>query len=161
MKRPSYLIIILISLISLPLFAGCNEDTIPMTDRTDVQNPSDADTISTQIKIIIGQETFTATLIDNKSVHAFLDLLPLTITMSELNRNEKFFDFADSLPTDASRPEAIKTGDLMLYGSRTLVLFYKSFSTSYSYTKLGSIDDPSGLETALGSSNVLVTFELE
>ena len=55
----------------------------------------------------------------------------------------------------------INNGDLMLYGSKTLVLFYQSFSTSYSYTKLGSVDDASSLASALGSGNSIVSFELE
>jgi hypothetical protein len=46
----------------------------------------------------------------------------------------------------------------MLYGSTCLVLFYKDFSTSYSYTKLGSIEDISGLTDALGGGSVQVTF---
>jgi hypothetical protein len=58
-------------------------------------------------------------------------------------------------------PEMIQIGDLMLYGSKTFVLFYKSFSTPYSYTKLGSIDDVKGLASSLGSGNVTITFELE
>lgn len=47
----------------------------------------------------------------------------------------------------------------MLYGNNTLVLFYKNFNTSYSYTKLGAIDNPAGLEAALGNGNVVVKFE--
>ena len=85
--------------------------------------------------------------------------MPITISMKELNGNEKYYELSNDLPYDASNPGTIQTGDLMLYGSNTLVLFYKTFSTSYSYTRLGRIDNPSGLAAALGSGNVTVTFE--
>jgi len=81
--------------------------------------------------------------------------------MRELNGNEKYFDLPNNLPTNASNPGTIQTGDLMLYGSNTLVLFYKTFSTSYNYTRLARVDNPSGLATALGSGNITVKFELE
>ena len=102
-----------------------------------------------------------ATFSDNETAAAFKEKLPMTINMTELNGNEKYFDLSDTLPTDASNPGTIQTGDLMLYGSRTLVIFYKIFSTSYKYTRLGNIDDPSGLAAALGSGNATVTFKLE
>ena len=84
-----------------------------------------------------------------------------TLAMKELNGNEKYFDLSNGLPTKAANPGTIQNGDLMLYGSKTLVLFYESFSTSYSYTKLGRITDTAGLAAALGSGNVTVTFEVE
>ena len=85
----------------------------------------------------------------------------MTIKMTELNGNEKYFDLSKGLPTNALNPGTIQNGDLMLSGSKTLVLFYKASHTSYSYTRLGRIDDVSGLAEAVGSKNVTVTFEVE
>ncbi|RYU93611.1 cyclophilin-like fold protein [Emticicia agri] len=114
-----------------------------------------------RLKIKIGSSTFTATLLDNPTVTTFKAKLPLTIEMSDFNDNEKLYRFSGNLPTNNINPEKINTGDLMLYSGNTLVLFYKSFPTIYSYTRLGKIDDTNGLATALGSGNIKVTFTLE
>lgn len=114
-----------------------------------------------KMKIKIGTSTFTATLYDNATAAAFQSLLPLTVNMIELNRNEKYADLPGALPTNPSNPGTIQTGDLMIYGSSTLVLFYKTFSTSYPYTRLGRVNDATGLAAAVGSGNVTVIFELE
>ena len=113
------------------------------------------------MRLKIGNSTFNATLYENAIATAFKSMFPLTVNMVELNGNEKYVDLPRSLPTSAANPGTIQNGDLMLYGSSTLVLFYKTFSTSYTYTKLGRIDDVTGLVAALGTGNVSVTFELE
>ena len=113
----------------------------------------------TPINIIVGSKTFTATLADSETGEAFAALLPLTVTMNELNGNEKYHYLSSSLPTAAYQPGTIHSGDLMLYGNNCVVLFYETFNTSYSYTRIGAIDNPSGLVEALGVGNVSVRFE--
>lgn len=127
-------------------------------DKTNIKNNTPM--ANGKIKITVNSRTFTATLSDNNTAKLFKEMLPLTTNMTELNGNEKWHDLPQNIPINPSNPEMIKNGDLMLYGSKTLVLFYQSFSTSYSYTKLGKIDDAKGLATALGCGNVTVTFEL-
>lgn len=108
------------------------------------------------ISIQIGSKNFTATLHDNDSAQALLAQLPLTLDMSELNGNEKYYYLPVKLPTANEQVGNIRTGDLMLYGSDCLVLFYEDFSTSYSYTRLGYIADAASLVEVLGSGNVEV-----
>jgi hypothetical protein len=150
------LITILSFLIYIQFLACCNKSNQITSSPDNVLN-----TDSMKLKITIGTNTFTATLYNNATINAFKTRLPMTINMRELNGNEKYFDLADNLPANASNAGTIQTGDLMLYGPNTLVLFYKSFSTSYSYTPMGRIDNTSGLTAALGSGNISVKFELE
>ena len=137
-------------------WAGCNNNKAASASNKTSPNPT-----ANKVKIKIGTRTFTATLFDNATAAAFKALLPMTVDMVELNRNEKYVELSRSLPANASNPATIHSGDLMLYGSSTLVLFYKAFSTTYSYTRIGRIDDISGLAVALGPGNVTVSFELE
>ena len=106
----------------------------------------------------VGERRFAITLTDNAAARALAELLPLTLDMPDLNGNEKHVSLPKALPTNASRPGTIRNGDLMLYGSNTLVVFYLTFDSSYSYTRLGRVDDPTGLAQALGPRGVRVVF---
>ena len=170
MKHPSVILYPL--LVFILAIMACNSDRSmnPNGSNTDPENPgkenpatdsNDVDSSSNRLKITIGSRTFNATLVSNPTVTAFKARLPMTVNMTELNGNEKLYNFSSALPTNASNPRNISTGDLMLYGSATLVLFYESFPTSYSYTRLGKIDNPTGLAAAVGNGSVSVRFELE
>lgn len=144
-----YIITILFS------FATCsNKNTETISDTEEITEGENM----LSIEIVIGNETFSATLYDNPTTEAFLEQLPLTLEMSELNGNEKYYYLSNSLPTNVSRSSNIHAGDLMLYGDSCLVLFYETFSTSYSYTPLGQIDEPNSLADAVGNGNIEITF---
>lgn len=139
------------------LWSLCFSLSVPACSTT----PPTTDTLAAYVlQIQVADATFSATLLDIPATEALLDLLPLTLDMQELNGNEKYATLPQALPTDAERPGQIHTGDLMLYGSDCLVLFYEDFPTSYSYTPLGKVDDPQGLAQALGAGNVEVHLEI-
>jgi hypothetical protein len=108
------------------------------------------------VKITINDNEYDINLEDNNTVKELLDILPLTITMNELNGNEFYAYLDESFSVDSHNPKTINKGDVMLYGNNCLVIFYKSFDTSYSYTKIGHIDNLDDLD----NKDVLVKFNM-
>lgn len=100
---------------------------------------------------------------DNATTRAFLSMLPMTVAMSELNGREKFCKLQRALPAASTeKPATIEAGEIMCWSSDSLVLFYRSFANSCGgYMRLGRILDGAGLEGALGTGEVPVTFSPE
>ena len=151
---------ILIGLTSYDVSKPVQSAAVPSASAEDHERLSNQ-SVGKKMKLTIGSKTFTATLDDTPTAAKLKAMLPLTLNMSELNGNEKFIHLATQLPTDAAIPGTIRAGDLMLWQTDTLVLFYKTFQTTYSYTRLGRVDDPAGLAAAVGTGSAAVTFELE
>ena len=109
------------------------------------------------IVVKVGGKSFTAKVEDTATGRAFMEKLPLTLDMAELNGNEKY-RYGVTLPTAAEYCDTIAPGDLMLYGSNCLVLFYGA-AGGYSYTRVGKLVSTDGLAEALGTGTATVTFE--
>lgn len=105
-----------------------------------------------------GPHRFALTLDDSDTARAFAARLPLTLDMPDLNGNEKHVTLPGPLPTAPTRPGTIRAGDVMLYGTDVLVVFYETFESNYSYTRIGRIADGSGLAKALGPGSQRITF---
>lgn len=111
------------------------------------------------IKLTINSQTFDAKFYDNQTTRKLVKNFPVTYHMNELNSNEKYYYMQDNFPTDSQYPASINIGDIMLYGSNCLVVFYKDFSSNYSYTKLGYVENIDGFAKALGSGSIDITFD--
>lgn len=113
------------------------------------------------IIITIENKKYEAILYDNSTTKELIKKFPITITMSDLNGNEKYYNFSKSFPTSSENVANINKGDIMLFGDNCLVIFYKSFSTHYKYTKLGYIKNTEDLENSFGKGDISITFEIE
>lgn len=113
------------------------------------------------MNIQIGEQTFQAVLYENESTKALQEKLPMTIRMDEMNGNEKYYFMDENIPSASETVGSIQAGDIMLFGSNCLVLFFKDFQTSYTYTRLGYVRNAPEFVSALESGSLEVTFRME
>lgn len=111
-----------------------------------------------KINLMVNGDNFVVDIENSLTGLAFLHLLPMEIEMNELNGNEKYYYLDEDLPVDVYQPQRIETGDIMLFGSSCIVIFYESFNTNYSYTRIGKINNANNLDIVLGSGDVTVSF---
>ena len=90
-------------------------DTDIPSENSEQSNAKEENTLN--IEITVQDKTFSAKLYDNETAEKFAEMLPLTLDMSELNGNEKYFYLSDDLPTNSKCPYKINSGDIMLYDS--------------------------------------------
>lgn len=115
----------------------------------------------TKATITVNGKKFNAVFYNNKTAKAYMKHLPATYKMTKLNGNEiyKYVDY--DLPRKSKKVKKVHKGDIMLYGSDCIVIFYKTFRTSYSYTKIGKITNPGKLDKAIKKKKVKVSFKLK
>lgn len=125
----------------------------------DIQNGAEEAVMN--MKVQVGDAVFSATLEENEAVASFVEMMrenPVSIQMSDYSGFEKVGSLGTSLPVNNSQTTT-HAGDIVLYNGNQIVIFYGS--NSWSYTRLGHVDDLTGWEEALGSGDVTVTFSLE
>ena len=158
-KRILVSILIIVSIFIIP---GCDSKNNDNKINNNVnskketkEKESNSNEVINSVKVTINGKQYTIQLEDNETADSFVNLLPQEFNMSELNGNEKYIYLDTTLPTNSSNPKHINSGDVMLYGNNCLVIFYKSFDTSYSYTIIGHIDNLDNL----GNGNITAKFE--
>lgn len=137
-------------------------DSSTVPESGDVENGQiEEENSEMQMNVQVGGSTFTATLEENAAADALVDMMeqgPVTIQMSDYSGFEKVGPLGTSLPA-SSQQTTTQAGDIVLYQGNQIVMFYGS--NSWSYTRLGHINDLTGWKEALGNGDVTVTLSLE
>ena len=145
--------------LSMLLMAGCGSGG-------QVERPSENETDQEENRemtmiVQVNDSRFTASLEKNAAADALVEMMengPVTIEMSDYSGFEKVGPLGTGLPA-SNRQTTTHAGDIVLYQGNQIVIFYGS--NTWSYTRLGKIEDLSGWEEALGRGDAAVTFSLE
>lgn len=149
-------------ILPLLLLTGCTQSTVQETAVTETVQETEIPTEENVMYITVNDTTFTATLADNSSAQALVELLrngPLTIQMSDYTNMEKVGPIVTTLP---SNNEQITTGpgDIILYQFNNLIIYYDT--NSWNFTRIGKIEGVTREEllAAFGRGSVTVTLSL-
>ena len=164
MKKYWMIIVAALCILMLSACAAQENRDIPASENSNTATSDTGDTqedeTEMKMNVQIGDYTFTATLEQNQAVNELIDMMKegsVTIEMSDYSGFEKVGPLGKGLTTD-NRQTTTTEGDIVLYSGNQIVIFYGS--NSWSYTRIGKIDDLTNWKQALGSGDVTAIFTL-
>ena len=127
------------------------------------EEPVEEEIKDKMLKMMIGDTEVSVDWENNESAEALKDLCaeePLVIQMSMYGGFEQVGSIGTRLPSDDEQTST-SAGDIVLYSSNQIVVFYGS--NSWAYTRLGHItdQDAAGMIDLLGNGDVTITISLE
>ena len=131
------------------------------SDDTTIQPKEDDELMNKTLSLKIGNTEIDVNWLDNESVTALKKLAKdnLTIEMHMYGGFEQVGSLGTSI-TSADTRITTSPGDIVLYSSNQIVIFYDS--NTWAYTKLGHINlSKSELTDLLGDEDVTITIALK
>ncbi len=161
MKNLSIIFMVLVLAMGLTACGGEKQSSERESASIDSAQTAETEDMTTmKMNVTIGDQSFTATLEDNAATRELVEMMeeaPISINMDDYSGFEKVGALGKSLTTD-NRQITTQAGDIVLYSGNQIVMFYGS--NSWSYTKIGTIDDLSGWEKALGKGSITAVFSI-
>lgn len=163
MKKRSILITLIAVYFIIAVLLGCADSVHTQNHGLKTVNKQSEEvgkeeTMDRKMVVNVDGNDFIATLANSEAADRLMEMMcekPVTLQMRDYSGFEKVGTLETNLPT-SNRQITTQPGDIMLYQGNQIVIFYGS--NSWSYTRLGKIDDLNGWEDALGGGEVRVTF---
>ncbi|WP_256729222.1 cyclophilin-like fold protein [Treponema parvum] len=140
-------------------FTGGGKDAQAVRTANTGAAAAEGDTM--KITITVNGKTLTASLFDNSSARALVELLQkgeVTIDMHDYGNFEKVGELPVTLPRN-DRQISTDSGDLILYQGKSFVIYYDK--NSWNFTPLGKLEgiDKAELKALLGAGNVTAVLK--
>ena len=117
---------------------------------------------SMKIRLRVNDKIITATMIDSKTTRDFISLLPLTLTMNDLFRREKYAHLPKAISTEGERSHTYEVGEIAYWSpGPDVAIYYRQDGERIpapGIIVIGKID--SGVEALNVAGSVKVTIEL-
>lgn len=117
-----------------------------------------------KLNLKVGESIFTATMYENSSAKDFASLLPITLMLSDYNREERSSRLPKGLAVDEIADGVnVSAGDISYYTPfRNLCIYYHDSGLSFCQIPLGKIEEAAikAIRCISGSGPVEVTFEM-
>ena len=154
------LIEIIISIVILLMSSACGD---PASRGSGTSTSYVREVSQMEITIDVNGNKLTAALADSTAAKELAEKLKsgsVTVMLNEYGGFEKVGDLPWSL-TKSDKQVSTEPGDIMLYQGDQMTIFYNS--NSWSYTKLGSIENTTQeeLESLFGEGDITVTLSLK
>ena len=151
---------IIISIVILLMSSACGD---PASRGSGTSTSYVREVSQMEITIDVNGNKLTAALADSTAAKELAEKLKagsVTVTLNEYGGFEKVGDLPWSL-TKSDKQVSTEPGDIMLYQGDQMTIFYNS--NSWSYTKLGSIENTTQeeLESLFGEGDITVTLSLK
>jgi hypothetical protein len=102
---------------------------------------------------------FKCTFEENETTKELIKRFPLKMKMVDLNGTEKYHTLEEPLPVRIQPVDKVRYGDILLFQSRYLAVFYDTFDPVKQYSIVGKIDNPEQLREAVGTGSITALFE--
>jgi hypothetical protein len=114
-----------------------------------------------KLRLTVGDQKITATLIDSETTRDFISLLPLTLTMNDLFEREKFAHLPRAISEGGQRTQTYEVGDVIYWPpGPDVAVFYRHDGQSISAEIILMAKTDAGVEALSMPSSLSVTFEL-
>src|SRR6266699_6134227 len=108
--------------------AGCGADN-STANSAPPNSPTKTSTLKSQImkiRLKIDDTVLTATLVDSKTTRVFVSFLPLTLTMNDLFRREKFAHLPRAISEEGKRTHTYEVGQVVYWSpGQDVAIFYR------------------------------------